>query len=123
VDFVTATQQWLYDGSLPVDFASDPGDRVFLEISAKVLRGDVNIGILRATGAFGNIRQLHPSAEYQKVVLELGDDNVKKAMVISNATYSGQSAEVLINHIDLAAPSGSALARRLAESGARSKIQ
>ena len=123
IDFVTATQQWLYDGSLPLDFASDHGDPVLLQISAKVLRGDVNIGILRSTGTFGKVRQLHPSAEFQKVVLELGDDTLKKAMIISNATYGGQSAELLINHIDVNARADSALGKRLRDAAAHSKIQ
>jgi hypothetical protein len=122
-DFVTATEQWQYDGTLPLDFASDPGDRIFLQISAKVLRGDVNFVILRATGAYGKTRQLHPTSEYQKVVLELGDDNVNKTMIISNATFGGQSAEVLINHVDVCVPAGSALAKRLGASVPHSKIQ
>jgi hypothetical protein len=123
IDFVTGTERWLYDGSLALDSVSIPGERPLLKISAKVLRGDVNFGILRATGAFGALRQLHPSSKYQNVVLELGEDSVKKAMIISNATFGGQPAEVLIDRIEVCVPADSTLARHLRDSREHSKIQ
>jgi hypothetical protein len=123
IDFVTADRQWLYDGRLPLDFTPEPGQPALLKISVKVLRGDVNIGIRRVTDVFGAVRQLHPTSEYQSVVLDLGEDAIKKELIISNATFRDQPAELLINRIDVCTPADSSLGKRLRDFASHAKLQ
>ncbi|MGA3241162.1 MAG: hypothetical protein ABSG03_33265 [Bryobacteraceae bacterium] len=120
----TPAQQWAYAAYTPLPFASTDRDRVWIRLSARVLRGQVGFGVLNGSEKEFYIRKtLGQSSSYSIQMLEVDHPEDARKLVIENDTEGGKKADVLISGISLLARPDSLIWKRLTTEPLRVEAQ
>jgi hypothetical protein len=106
----TLDQRWAYAASFSIHMPPvRPDGRVFAVVRARVLNGQIGVGVLdQRTNAFLIERNVAPSPGMADIYLPVGSPDRAGALIIRNTAEGGTRSEILIEDVGLVIASESA---------------
>jgi hypothetical protein len=105
VDVTTAPQQWAYAASIPIVLDRKPGSKRLIHLSARVLKGEVGLGILnRKSNIFEVEKNVYPAPKLVDIYIPIPAPDQADDLIIRNTSAAGAPSEISLGEAEILAP-------------------